>query len=134
VLSTPPSSPDAADSGGKIETTQEELDAYATAGRLLGPEREVGYEDSVAYFKIHLAARRTWVFCRLQMNRKNPLVWVPLPPDQVASLAPGRPQHANGAWTAVSLDSAAQVGELGPLLIAAFASVKQSKVGAEAEG
>lgn len=134
VLSTPPSSPDAADSGGKIETTQEELDAYATVGRLLGPERAIGYEDSVAYFKIHLAARRTWVFCRLQMNRKNPLVWVPLPPDQVASLAPGRPQHANGAWTAVSLDSAAQVGELGPLLIAAFASVKQSKVGAEAEG
>jgi hypothetical protein len=133
VLSTPPASPEAAESGGKIETTQEELDAYAAVGKLLGPDRAIAYEDSVAYFKIHLAAKRTWVFCRLQMNRKVPMVWVPLPADQVANLAPGRPVHTVPGWTGVGLDLAQQVSELGPLLIAAYTAVKATKAGADAE-
>ena len=41
--------------GGRIETTQEELAAYEVIRRLLGPARPVAYEDTVTYFKIHLA-------------------------------------------------------------------------------
>ena len=41
--------------GGRIETTQEELAAYEVIRRLLGPTRPVAYEDTVTYFKIHLA-------------------------------------------------------------------------------
>ena len=43
--------------GGRIETTQEELAAFEVIRRLLGPTRPVGHEDTVSYFKIHLAER-----------------------------------------------------------------------------
>jgi predicted type IV restriction endonuclease len=131
VLAPAANSPEkgATDAGGKIETTQEELDAFDAIRRLLGPERPIAFEDSVAYFKIHLAEKRTWVFTRLQMNRKSPLVWVPLPPDEVAALVPGRPVHARGDWTHVALDGPAQVTELAPLLQAAYTAVRQSRGG-----
>ncbi len=131
VLAQPPnSSREVAEAAGKIETTQEELDAFEVVRKLLGAERPIAYEDSVAYFKIHLVEKRTWVFARLQMNRKTPLVWVPLPPDQVAELAPGRPVHVSGVWSQVSLDSPGQVSELADLLRAAYAAVRQSRGGA----
>jgi hypothetical protein len=131
VLASPPTSAkEPTDSGGKIETTQEELDAFETIQKLLGSERPIAYEDSVAYFKVHLAEKRTWVFARLQMNRRNPLVWIPLSADQVAQLAPGRPVHASGTWTHVTLESASQVQELGELLCAAYASIRHTKGGA----
>lgn len=98
-----------------------------SSGTNVGPERVVAYEDSVAYFKIHLAEKRTWVCTRLQMNRKNPLVWVPLPSDQVARLVPGRPLNMVGTWTQVSLDDAGQIAELGELIRNAYATVRQSK-------
>lgn len=121
------------ESSARIETTQEELEAFDAVRKILGPDRAVAYEDSVAYFKIHLVEKRTWVCTRLQMNRKNPLVWVPLPQDQVAAFAQGRPTHASGAWTSVALDSASQVSELGDLLGAAYAAVKQSRASGELE-
>jgi hypothetical protein len=127
----PPSSKDLAEVAGKIETTQEELDGFETVRKLLGPERNVAYEDSAAYFKIHLAEKRTWVCARLQLNRKNPLVWVPLPPDQVAPLVRGRPIIACGVWTQVSLESASHLTELGDLLRAAYASVRQARTSDE---
>jgi predicted type IV restriction endonuclease len=114
---------------GKIETTQEELDTFELVRKALGAERAIAYEDSVAYFKIHLVEKRTWVCTRLQMNRKNPLVWVPLPAEQVATLAPGRPLNTSGAWTSVALDGADQVSELGELLRTAYASVRSAKGG-----
>jgi hypothetical protein len=135
VLAAPTgSSKEAApESGGKIETTQEELEAFDVVRKILGPDRAVAYEDSVAYFKIHLVEKRTWVCTRLQMNRKNPLVWVPLPADQVAPFAQGRATHTSGAWTSVALDSASQVSELSDLLGAAYAAVKQARVSGEVE-
>lgn len=128
VLAPPPpiSSKDLSDAG-KIETTQEELDTFDLVRKVLGVERPIAYEDSVAYFKIHIAEKRTWVCARLQMNRKHPLVWVPIPPDQVAQLAPGRPLQSSGTWTSVALDSAAEVTGLAELLRAAYASVRQAK-------
>lgn len=120
---------DSAKEGPKIETTKEELDSFETIKTLLGPERPIAYEDAVAYFKIHLAEKRTWVCARLQMDRKNPSVWVPLPIEEAQRLAPGREvQHAQG-WAQIILDDAAQVRELGELYRAAYASVKASKTG-----
>jgi hypothetical protein len=115
---------------GKVETTQEELETFELVRKALGGERAVAYEDSVAYFKIHLVEKRTWVCTRLQMNRKNPLVWVPLPPEQVAQLAPGRPLHTSGGWTSVALDAASQVVELGELLRTAYGAIRTAKAGA----
>ena len=135
VLAPPPpiSSKELADAAGKIETTQEELDTFDLVRKVLGAERPVAYEDSVAYFKIHLVEKRTWVCARLQMNRKHPLVWVPLSPDQVAQLAPGRPVQSSGSWTSVALDGPGQVTELSELLRAAYAAVRQAKGSATAE-
>jgi len=138
VLSAPPSSTrdlagdGAKGEGAKIETTKEELEAFETIKRLLGPERSVAYEDAIAYFKIHLAEKRTWVCVRLQMDRKNPSVWVPLSVEEATRLAPGREVQASQGWAQVVLDDTGQVGELGELYRAAYAAVRQSKrTGAE---
>lgn len=112
---------------GKIETTKEELDTFDAVQKLLGPERPVAYEDAVAYFKIHLVEKRTWVCARLQMDRKNPVVWVPLPQDDVAKLVPGRELKASQDWTQIVLHDARQVSELGDVLRAAYVAVKASK-------
>lgn len=129
VLSVPApreSEPEA--TGGRIETTKEELDAFDTIKHLLGPDRPVGWEDSVAYFKIHLAEKRTWVFVRLYMNRRNPVLAVQLPAEVVMPLAPGRPVTSSGGWTSVSLESPSQIGDLSELLQAAYAAVKKGRV------
>ncbi len=68
--------------------------------RLLGPTRPVAYEDTVSYFKIHLAERYTWVMCQLSLGRKRPSVCVPWPQEQVQAPTPfGRRQFrlTNGA-------------------------------------
>ena len=57
---------------GKIETTQEELAAFELIRRRLGSQRPIAYEDTVSYFKIHLAERYTWVMCRLS---QAPSAW-----------------------------------------------------------
>lgn len=119
-----PAPNESAAEASRIETTQQELDAFAVVKRLLGEERPVGYEDTASYFKIHLAERRTWVIARLQVNRRNPNVWVPLPPDRVAALAPGRPTTQRNDWTAVTLDDPKQIEELGPLFAEAYSAVK----------
>jgi predicted type IV restriction endonuclease len=115
----------------KIVTTQEELDAFEIIKQLLGPERPVAYEDSVAYFKIHLVEKRTWVCVRLFMDRKNPLVSVPMPIEQVTPLAAGLPTNtsAGQGWTTVVLESLSQMSVLGDLFVAAYLAVKQDKGG-----
>ncbi len=118
---------------GKIVTTAEELEAFEIVRKLLGPERPIAYEDSVAYFKIHLAERRTWVFCRLYLDRKVPCLWVPLPADRAAELAGGRPVASQSGWAVINLDRHDQVMELGDLLRAAYAHVKADRVGASDE-
>ncbi|MBX3223806.1 MAG: hypothetical protein KF795_25055 [Labilithrix sp.] len=133
VLAPPPRESEPETSAGKIETTKEELDAFDTVAKLLGPDRQVAWEDSVAYFKIHLAEKRTWVFARLFMNRRNPMVAVPLPVDQVTQLAPGRTVSASSGWTSVALDSPLQVGELAAVFLAAYTAVKNARTGVDVE-
>lgn len=115
----------------KVETTQQELDAFAVVQRLLGEERRVAYEDTVSYFKIHWAERRTWVIARLQMDRKNPNVWVPLTQERVAALVPGRPVTVRGDWCYVSLDDPKQIEELGTLFVEAYSSMQKESAPAE---
>jgi predicted type IV restriction endonuclease len=107
--------------GGRIETTQEELAAYEVIRRLLGPSRPVGYEDTVSYFKIHLAERYTWVMSRLYLGRKRPSVWVPLPLDQVQALTPGLMLNTPQAgWTCITLNASGEIDRLGDVLRAAW--------------
>ena len=109
------------DDAPKVETTQEELDGFATVQGLLGPERPVAYEDTASYFKIHLKERYTWVMCRLYFNRKRPFIWVPLPIEKAQSMADSfaasTPQEG---WTSISLNTARDLASLGDLLRAAY--------------
>ncbi len=129
VLNAPSAAVAPAEDGSKIETTKEELDAFEVVTRLLGRDSPVAYEDSVAYFKIHLLERRTWVMARLQMNRKVPLVWVPLPADEVIPLAGGREVSTVPGWSQVALDKPHDIASLGELFRAAYDKVKRAKAG-----
>ncbi len=128
VLTAPPSAPgpERADAQ-KIETTPEELEAFANIQRLLGVECPVAYEDSVAYFKVHLADKRTKVFTRLQIGKRNTRVWVPLPQERATALAAGKPVTAQGDWSIVSLDPGASVDVLADLFRAAHTHVALAK-------
>ncbi len=127
---TPTSSPEAkAPNVGKIETTQQELDAFALIKHALGTERAVAYEDSIAYFKIHVADHRTWVLARLQVDRKNPLVWVPLSVEKTVEFVGSRPIAVNGTWSIVTLDSIDELSSMVPLLTGAHDHVKGSREG-----
>jgi hypothetical protein len=100
-----------------IETTAEELEAFALVQRLLGPGRPVGWQDTASYFKVHLPERHTWVVVRLYLGRKKPTIWVPLPQEQVAPLAGGRVLTTpEVGWTCIALNGAAELAELGEVV------------------
>jgi hypothetical protein len=125
-----PATRDAKAEGGptsKAQTTPEELQAFETVRRLLGADKAIAFEDSQAYFKLHLAEKRTWVFARLQLGRRHPQVWVPMPLEKVGELAAGRGATPQGSWTAITIDSSDQLSELGPLLRASYGHVKQTR-------
>lgn len=123
VAPAPPSDDSA---GKKLDTTQEEKDAFALIQKLLGAERPVAYEDSTAYFKIHLTEKKTWVMCRLQLDRKRPIVWIPLPPEKIGAV-PAASITTVGIWSCISLDSVAELPKLAQVLQAAWDSVKANK-------
>jgi len=116
----------------KIETTQEELDAFATIKKLLGDEFPIAYEDSIAYFKIHLAEKRTWVFARLQLGRKVPALYVPLPLDQTAIHVPGRTLSTLGNWTMISFDNVNQLSEFGNVFRESYLAIKKQRLSGDA--
>ncbi len=114
----------------RIETTQEELDGFETAQRLLGPDRPIAWQDTISYFKIHLPERHTWVFCRLYFSRKRPCVWVPLPEDEVQSLAPDFPVSCPQlGWSCITLTETTELERLGDVLRAAWESQKAIRGG-----
>jgi predicted type IV restriction endonuclease len=89
--------------------------------RLLGPSRPIAYEDTVSYFKIHLAERYTWVMSRLYLGRKRPSVWVPLPLEQVEALTPGLMlKTPQAGWTCITLNASGEIERLGDVLRAAW--------------
>jgi hypothetical protein len=108
--------PDESEKSSRIETTQEELDAFALISRLLG-DWQIAYTDTVSYFKIHLPERHTWVVCRLYMNRKRPKVWFPLEASQVQATLPEMDVATpETGWACVTLESAAEIEKLGEVL------------------
>jgi hypothetical protein len=112
----------------RIQTTEAELAAFEAIKAALGPERPIAYEDSAAYFKVHLAERRTWVFARLQLDRRNPTVAVPLAPEQVSAVAGDLPvTPASTGWTSVTIPAADRVGRLAELFRKAYESVRLAK-------
>ncbi|MEY4578441.1 MAG: hypothetical protein RL701_3144 [Pseudomonadota bacterium] len=138
ALTTPPTNDNKSeataktDVASKVETTAEELQAFAVVQRLLGHERPIAYEDSLSYLKLHLAEKRTWVFARLQVDRKQPVVWVPLSLEQTTELARGRPVAATPVWTSVTLDSVTDLDQLDELFLAAYSQIKAGKAGVSA--
>jgi hypothetical protein len=85
----------------------------------------VAYEDTVSYFKIHLADRYTWVMCRLYLGRKRPSAWVPLPLEEVQALTPGLMLSTPQAgWTCITLGASGEIERLGDVLRAAWDSQK----------
>lgn len=114
----------------RIETTAQELEAFASVQKFLGPERPIAYEDTVSYLKLHLPERNTHVFARLQVDRRNPLVWVPLPNEQVSGLVGSRELSTVHGWTIVTLEAPNEIMDLGPLFEAAYAYVRAAKAAA----
>lgn len=127
-----PSTPDAPDSSTKIVTTEEEHAAFAVVKKMLGEARPVEYEDTATYFKVHVAGHRTWVVARLQMDRKNRLLWLPLPSERVTPMCGGRATTAGGLWTGVSIASPDDVAALADLIAVAYASVLEERARPEA--
>jgi hypothetical protein len=127
-----PGAPEAADARApkerKIETTPEELAAFATVQSLLGKERPVAYEDTASYFKIHVAERRNLAVCRLNTRRKGMTVRIPLALERVATLTqiPASADSSEG-WTNISLDSASDLTKLAEVLRIAWDTQKSSR-------
>ena len=105
-----------------VETTQAELDGLKLIQRLLGPDRPVEYEDTVAFFKVHLPGKPFWAVCRLKnFGEKRPSVWVPLTKEQVEALLPGFNVTPRGRlWSSIGLGDVAELEQLGPLLCSAW--------------
>jgi len=134
VLTTPPPTADSKTESAKIETTTEELEAFESVKRILGPDNPVAYEDSATYFKIHIVDRRTWVVCRLQVGKRQTTVTVPLAQERCAELVPGRALSVlQAGWCSVSLPSGVPLDELAPLLHTSYQTVKQSRAGESKE-
>jgi len=105
-----------------VETTQAELDGFKTVQRLLGPNRNVEYEDTASYFKVHLPGKPFWALCRLKnFGDRKPSVWVPLPREQVEPMVPSLSVLRRGErWSSISLADLAELELLGPVLCAAW--------------
>jgi hypothetical protein len=122
-----PTVADAKGEAARIETTQEELDAFETVKKLLGEANPVAYEDSAAYFKIHIVDRRTWVIARLQLGRKQPLIWFPLTQERVAQLAPGKTTLSRDSWGIVMIQDPSEINELAPIFLEAYQHIKRTR-------
>jgi hypothetical protein len=115
----------------KIETTKEELDGFAITQRLLGESRPVAYEDTVAYFKVHLPERNSWVVCRFYFGRRRLSVTVPLPVERVQELAPTSAVGlAEKGWAGITLNAVSDLEGLGEVLVAAYESQRGLRSGA----
>ena len=118
----------------KIETTKEELDGFAIAQGLLGESRTVAYEDTSAYFKVHLPGRNSWVVCRFYFGRRRLSVTVPLAVERVQQLAPSFVVGlAEKGWAGITLNAVSELEGLGDVLIAAYEHQRGLRMGGAAE-
>lgn len=127
ALTLPAPAPTDAKPESKIETTQEELEAFEAIKRLLGAECPVGYEDTTAYFKVHIAERRTWVIARLYLMRKQPVIWFPLGQEIVSQLCPGRQIAYQNNWSVVSIEPGTPMSDLSEAFKAAYSAAMKER-------
>lgn len=104
----------------KIETTQEELTAFATIQSLLGKERPIAYEDTISYFKIHLPEKKSATVCRLFMRKKGLVMVVPLSAERVALLSQVQHTPRGEGWATITLEAHADLPQLAEVLRAAW--------------
>jgi predicted type IV restriction endonuclease len=118
----------------QIETTKDELDGFAIVQRLLGSDRPITYEDTIAYFKVHLPERNSWVICRFYFGRRRFSISVPLPIDRVQQLAPSfvvtMPEKG---WVGIALKAVSDLERLGDVLVAAYEQQRALRLGAAPE-
>jgi predicted type IV restriction endonuclease len=118
----------------KIETTKEELDGFAMAQELLGDSRPVAYEDTSAYFKVHLPERNSWVVCRFYFGRRRLSVTVPLSVERVQQLAPASTVSlAEKGWAGITLNAVSDLESLGGVLVAAYEHQRGLRIGGAPE-
>ena len=114
---------------GRIETTKEELDGFAIAQRLLGADRPIAYEDTVAYFKVHLPERNSWVMCRFYFGRRRLALSVPLPVEVAQQLAPGFVVTvADKGWAGITLNTVSDLERLGDVLVATYEQLRALRI------
>lgn len=108
-----------------IETTQAELEGFATVQRLLGPDHPVEYEDTASYFKIHLPGKPFWAVCRLvNFGEGQPSLWVRVPAEQAKALLPALDVASQGRnWSRIALENCEQIQDAGPAIRAAWDAV-----------
>ncbi|MET0384721.1 MAG: hypothetical protein ABW321_02120 [Polyangiales bacterium] len=94
--------------------------ALALVQRVLGHERPIGAEPTASCFLLHLSEQRSRVFARLQLKRRLPVLWVPLPIEQAVELVGGRSLTPVSGWSTVTLEQIEDLSDLGELLIAAY--------------
>lgn len=112
-----PVMPKPAKAAALVETTPEELEAFAIIRRLLGVDRAIAYQDTASNFKVHLPEKNSWVVCRLCLGRKKPMILLPMPQEQVVPLAGGRvvtiPELG---WSSIAVTSVQDLEDMGELL------------------
>lgn len=105
----------------RIETTQEELDAYELVKRLLDKNRPVQYEDTASYFKVHLPEQPFWAVCRFYFGKRRLAIWVSLPIEEVSSLVSGfEVSKAYAGWSNITLTKVEDIKDLKSVLCAAW--------------
>lgn len=112
----------------KIETTAEELSAFATIQALLGKERPVAYEDTASYFKIHLPEKKSATVCRLFMRKKGLVMVVPLPAERVAILGQVQGAPRGEGWSTITLEAHAELSKLAEIVRAAWDAQRSGRV------
>ncbi|MDX1969894.1 MAG: hypothetical protein SFV23_22160 [Planctomycetaceae bacterium] len=112
----------AEDPVSRVETTQDELDAFALVREVLGSERPVESEDTTAYFKVHLPGQPFWAVCRFFFSRKRKQISVPIPLDRAETLCEGMTPRAGGqtGWSVFTIEEFAEIKRLAPALHAAW--------------
>ena len=119
-LSEPSVLPPAIAEQSKIVTTEAELQTFDIIAGLLGSQMPVSMDDAVAYCKVHVANKRTWVIARMFLDRSSPAIVLPLTSERILELVPGLELTSQPGWTSIAIKSIDDVRALGPALVEAY--------------
>ena len=124
-----PAPADVADEdGGKIVTTQDELDAFELVRKALTPARPVEWEDTVNYFKVHLPGQSSWAVCRFVFRKRANFLTMPLAPERAQPLAGNFVCEPSGkGWTRIKLEAIPDLSALALLLQSAYDEVRGAR-------